>query len=104
MTVDIDAIAIEDGEPFRFRRGDDEFTMATLLQLDWRDQETVLLGTDTVERLRILFGAEQYERFAEKPLSTARLIKLLDLWYEHQGIDGTKSEASPDSSKSTARH
>lgn len=98
MSIDIDAVAIEDeGEPFRFRRGDEEYTMATLLQLDWRDQEKVLFGTDTTERLRILFGDEQYERFAAKPLSTARLIKLLDLWFDHQGVDGSKSEASPDS-------
>lgn len=99
MTVDIDAIAIEDEgpEPFRFNRGEEEFAMATLLQLDWRDQERVLFGTNTTERLRILLGEEQFDRFVAKPLTTARLIKLLDLWFDYQGLDQAKLVASSDS-------
>lgn len=86
--IDLDAIAVEaEAEaPFEFSWGGETYTIPLLMQLPWQVGNTIARTRDAEANMRVLLG-DDYDRFtAGKPMSTARLIKLLDLWWEHQGL------------------
>lgn len=102
---DLDAVAAEETkEPLRFTWHGQEWTLAHMTGVDWRVIE--LANTGDLEAIRRAFrygmGDEQADRFDEVPQPIAAMTALFRRWLEHNGLTEGESEASPDSSGSTA--
>lgn len=103
---DLDAVAAEETkEPLRFRWQGREWTLAHMTGVDWRVVE--LANTGDMEAIRKAFrygmGEEQYAEFEKVPQPIAAMTALFRQWLRHNGLTEGESEASPDSSGSTAR-
>jgi hypothetical protein len=86
--IDLDTLAVEGegDEPFRFQWQGEPYTIPLLTQLPWPVVGQITRGQNAVERMRLLLGDEQYERFAAKPCSSAKLRKLFELYMELNGV------------------
>lgn len=85
--IDLDTLAAEaEGEPFRFRWAGDEYAIPLLDQLPWTVTNQITRGQGAVERMGLLLGDEQYERFAAKPCSTAKLRALFEAYMAANGV------------------
>lgn len=95
---DFDTLAVEgeDTEPYRFTWGGTKFEMAPLARLSWRDHRFVIDENDIEAKLRILLG-DQFDAFDAKPMSSARMDRLIERWFAHQGITPGESSGSASS-------
>lgn len=103
---DLDAVAAEaTGAPLRFTYRGQEWTLAHMTGVDWRIIDAANEGD--MEAIRKAFrygmGEEQATRFDEVPQTIAAMTALFRRWLKHNGLTEGESEASPDSSASTAR-
>jgi hypothetical protein len=99
---DLDALAAEEeGEPFRFTFGGQEFAATAF---DPRALTAFAAG-DTVTAFRRMLGTEQAARFEaiDEPLTMGRLKALVTAWSEHFGLAEGEAKASSRSSKGTGR-
>ncbi len=92
---DLDALEVEEEAklPFEFTYKGDKFVLPVAAAMPWQDQ-LALESADQRESLRRIMGDEQYARFADLPMSTARLGKLLEAWLSYQGLKPGESPAS----------
>jgi hypothetical protein len=86
-TFDLDALEVEgeDAEPFTFTYKGEKFSMPTAQAMPWQDQVALETATEA-ESLRLILGAEQYDRLAKLPMSAARMGKLITAWTKYQGL------------------
>jgi hypothetical protein len=96
-----------DGEPFRFRLGDEVFELP--MQMDQR--AALLFGAadkdmgKAEQAFRLLLGEAQWERLLAVPevLDLDMLVGLMDAYGRHVGASLGESPASPSSSNRAAR-
>lgn len=103
---DLDAYVAEHRkDPYLFRYGGQDFELPHAADVDWRVTEAADLGN--VDAIRALFrrglGPEQWERFEALPQPAKPMGELFRRWQAHSGVKPGESQASPDSSASTAR-
>lgn len=105
VDFDLDAFVAESlGEPFVFKFGGEEFTVAPAPDMRIIAEFD---GGSMMVCLQLMLG-DDYERFAAIPTKTAiltrdGLLKLLTQWTKHQRASLGESSASTGSSKSTGR-
>lgn len=90
--IDLETLAAEgESEPFRFNWAGDTYEMPTFAQLPWTVVDQVMAGQASTERLRLIMGDEQFERFKAKPCPAGKLKALMDLYWAHMGVDAGES-------------
>jgi len=108
VDLDLDALEAEATQkPFTFRLGGEVFTMCGPDDVDWQVQAR--LDSDDTESfmafIRELLGAddEVFKRFCSHRLTGKQLTKLTRACYDHYATTPPESQASPPSSRRTAR-
>ena len=101
---DLDALVleVETAPPFRFKWREEVWEMPLMHAMEFTDQmELEQAGIE--QSMRLIMGADQFDRFIAEPISTARMEGLIKAWNRHQGLESGESRASLRSSGSTAR-
>ena len=108
---DLDAVANEAEGPFPFALGGEVFHLKHPEDVDrkaLRRLEVLIKNPSTSEietieeNLKLLLGAEQWDRFDRHDLTLRQLMAVMTKWQEHFGIGLPESSASAPSSKKKA--
>ena len=101
---DLDAVAAEaTKEPFRFRFGGREWSLAHLSDIDWRVVARADTGDLDAVREAVSSGlGDQFAEFDQLPQPISMMTVLFDRWLAHSGLAAGEQPASPTSSESTA--
>ncbi|AYF29314.1 hypothetical protein CSH63_17950 [Micromonospora tulbaghiae] len=103
---DLDAyVAANRQTPYRFRYGGQNWELpGSPKDTDWRVTEAADQGSQ--EAIRTLFrrglGPDRWAEFEKLPQPTGAMTELFNRWQQHSGMKPGESQASPDSSESTA--
>ncbi|MDH2424734.1 hypothetical protein [Sphaerisporangium sp. TRM90804] len=103
--VHFDADAVEEEaleSVFTFRHGGEMFQMLPPEQADWKIAADLSEGEGMKAFMAELLG-DDYERFAEKPMSSKKLGMTIDACSAFYGVKPGESKASKRSSRSTRR-
>jgi hypothetical protein len=86
--IDLDTLAVEGegDEPFRFQWQGEQYEIPLFTQLPWPVVGQITHGQDATERMALLLGDEQLERFTAKPCSSAKLRALFDAYMAANGV------------------
>jgi hypothetical protein len=101
--VDLDLDALEADvthKPFTFRLAGQRFEIPHPNDFDWHVQEDIASG-DLPRMFRALLG-DQFETFDVLPASTGKMVRIMEDYSKHFGVDVGESPASPGSSVNTA--
>lgn len=99
-----DYIAENTKEPYRFKRGGQQFHLPHFSDIDWRVAEGAESGDVSALRriFRLGLGDDQWAEFEKHPQPAGAIGELFRRWQKHAGLKPGESQGSSDSSQNTA--